>query len=331
VEVNLMELYLATSKGVVTAEQNEQGWQVIGRNLEEHNVTSIIAREGAILAGTKNGIFSSEDGGRTWQEASKGLTIPHVRWMAYHPGISDFELAGTEPAAIFVSRDGAKTWRECAQVSALRQKFGWWLPYSPEAGCVRGFAFGAVTPHKWRAYAAVEVGGALRSDDGGDTWRLAPGSDGRPVFGRPPAGFVHPDVHSLVVHPSSPDLVLAPTGGGFYGSTDGGETWTTLHEECYVRAVWVDPHDPAHMVLGPAEDPGGTNGRIEETRDGGQTWHLLTERWRHNMVERFTQIGQSLLAVMANGEVLNSGLATLTWQQILPDVAEVNCVTAMAS
>jgi hypothetical protein len=85
------------------------------------------------------------------------------------------------------------------------------------------------------------------------------------------------------------------------------------------------------MVLGPAEDPGGTNGRIEETRDGGQTWHLLTGQWRHNMVERFTQIGQSLFAVMANGEVLNTGLATLAWQQILPDVAQVNCVTAMAS
>ena len=103
------------------------------------------------------------------------------------------------------------------EVAHPRDGHHWFLPYSPEAGCVRGFAV-----HGERVYAAAEVGGVVRSDDGGQTWRLAHGSDGQPAFGEPRWPLVHPDVHSIEVHPSSPDLVLAATGGGLYRSQDGG-------------------------------------------------------------------------------------------------------------
>src|SRR6266487_2603249 len=224
------KLILATEKGIVICERDDNKWNESSRGLRDQHVTSVIAREGVILAGTENGVFRSDDEGQTWEEASSGLTARHVRWMAYHPDISDFEFAGTEPANIFISHAGGDSWRACDEVAQLRDKFKWSLPYSPEAGCVRGFAF-----HGARAYAAVEVGGLLRSDDGGATWALAAGSDGIPRFGAPAAGFIHPDVHSVVVHPSSNDLVYCPTGGGFYRSTDGGRTWT-FHYDRYCRA-----------------------------------------------------------------------------------------------
>jgi hypothetical protein len=41
------------------------------------------------------------------------------------------------------------------------------------------------------------------------------------------------------------------------------------------------------------------------------------------MVERFTQIGGELLAVLSNGELLCAPLATLAWRRILPDVKDV--------
>lgn len=47
------------------------------------------------------------------------------------------------------------------------------------------------------------------------------------------------------------------------------------------------------------------------------------------MVERFVQIGNELLAVLSNGELLAAPLASLQWQQILPDVKDINAVTAM--
>ena len=319
-----MELYLATQSGFVMAVKNRRGWHIETQSLAGQEVTSLIAREGVILAGTRNGIFCSEDRGQTWTEKSNGLSERYVRWLAYHPDISDFEFAGTEPAGIFVSRDGGESWRECREVSDLRRQHKWWLPYSPGAGCVRGFSF-----HGQRAYAAVEVGAALRSDDGGESWRLVAGADGRPIFATPPANFIHPDVHSIEVHPSSPDLVLAPTGGGFYQSKDGGQTWRQINDCLYVRAVWIDANDPKHLILGPSDGAGGQNGRIEVTHDSGQSWQQVAGRWSNNMVERFQQIGHNLWAVMANGELLATSLDHLSWQPVLPEVAGVNDITIM--
>jgi photosystem II stability/assembly factor-like uncharacterized protein len=318
-------LYLATNTGLVIAGHDEGEWRVSGRTLEGQRVTSVIAREGVILAGTRNGVVRSDDGGQSWSDASAGLTVAHVRWLAYHPDRSDLEFAGCEPAAIFVSHDGARTWRQCGEVAELRDQFKWFLPYSPEAGCVRGFAF-----HGERAYAAAEVGGLLCSDDAGERWRLAPGSDGTPRFGTPAAGFVHPDVHSVETHPSSPGLVYCPTGGGFYRSADGGQTWAFRYD-CYCRAVWVDPADPEHIILGPADDV-DRNGRIEESRDGGASWAMasagLDVPWRRGMVERFIQVGDELLAVLSGGQLLAAPLATLAWRRILPDIAGVNAGAA---
>jgi hypothetical protein len=48
------------------------------------------------------------------------------------------------------------------------------------------------------------------------------------------------------------------------------------------------------------------------------------------MVERFTQIGPELFAVLSNGELLCTQLSALEWQRILPDVKGVNAVTAMS-
>ena len=154
------KLILATEKGIVFCEKESNDWTEASNGLTDQDVTSVTAREGMILAGTTNGIFRSDDKGQTWKEASNGLTARHIRWMAFHPDGSNLVLAGTEPANIFLSHDNGDTWRACPEVAQLRDQFRWSLPYSPEAGCVRGFDF-----HGDRAYAAVEVGGVLRSDD----------------------------------------------------------------------------------------------------------------------------------------------------------------------
>jgi photosystem II stability/assembly factor-like uncharacterized protein len=320
----MIKLLLATEQGLVICEREGETWHEVVRGLKEQKVTSVIAREGVILAGTINGVFRSDDEGRTWREASKGLTDRHVRWLAFHPNISDLEFVGTEPAGIYISHNGGESWFACPEVPELRDLYKWSLPYSPEAGCVRGFAF-----NRSRAYAAVEVGGVLRSDDGGETWRLAEGSDGNPDLEGPPEPFIYPDVHSIFVHPFLPDLVCAPTGGGFYGSTDGGKTWKCLYD-CYCRAVWVDVFDSQHMILSPA-DGVDRNGRIESTSDGGRTWTAasngLKVPWRRGMVERFEQVGNELLAVLSDGQVLKAPLKTMEWRRILPEITGVNAVT----
>ena len=243
------KLLLATEHGLSICESEGGNWRESSRSLADHRVTSVIAREGVILAGTTDGIYRSDDSGKTWQEASLGLSTRHVRWLANHPDNSDFEFAGTEPAGIFVSHNGGESWRACLEVDQLRGQYKWSLPYSPEAGCVRGFAFRGA-----RAYAAVEVGGVLSSDDGGETWRLAEGSDGKPDLEGPTEPFIHSDVHSIFVHPFLPNLVFAPTGGGFYCSADGGKTWKWIGKDGF--------HVCRIAKLGSSVFLAGANGRV---------------------------------------------------------------------
>ena len=322
----MKNLILATEQGIVICEPKDTEWQESLHSLKDQHVTSVTVREGTILAGTEDGIFRSEDVGQTWKESSEGLTARHIRWMAFHPNSSTLVFAGSEPAHIFISHDEGKSWRACPEVAELRDRFKWSLPYSPEAGCVRGFAF-----HGNRGYAAVEVGGVLVSEDKGETWQLAEGSDGKPDLQGPPEPFVYPDVHSLEVHPASLDLVYAPTGGGFYRSKDGGKTWKLFYD-CYCRAVWVDPQDPDHIILGPA-DGVDRNGRIEESKDGGESWSKastgLDVPWRRGMVERFFPVGDELVAVLSNGQILSTMLSTIQWKRILPEIAGVNAITVV--
>jgi hypothetical protein len=44
------------------------------------------------------------------------------------------------------------------------------------------------------------------------------------------------------------------------------------------------------------------------------------------MVERFAQVGDELLAVLSNGNLLIAPLLTLEWQRVLPTVSDVTAV-----
>lgn len=320
------QIFVATSSGLVIGERAGGEWKISGRSLNGKHLTSVIARDGVVLVGSREGVMRSDDSGETWRDASAGLGTKYVRWLAYHPGISDCEFAGTEPADIFISRDGANSWRECAEVARLRDAHHWFLPYSPQAGCVRGFAF-----HGSRAYAAAEVGGALRSEDGGETWELCAGSNGDPDLEGPPAPWIYPDVHSIEVHPSSADLIYAPTGGGFYASRDGGANWE-LKYDCYVRAMWLDPKNAAHMMLGPADNV-DRGGRIEESHDGGVTWqaasHGLHVPWADHMVERFSQVDDELFAVLSNGEIYVARVGEWKWKRVFDSVRDAHALAPM--
>jgi hypothetical protein len=320
-------IFLATINGVVSVDVPGGPWHKMGRALSAHKVTTIDAHEGNLLAGTADGIFRSEDLGETWEPASEGLTVGHVRWVHFHPEGGGLAFAGTEPAAIFVSEDGGRHWEGRPEVTDLRDEYEWSLPYSPAAGAVRGFAF-----HGDRGYAAVEQGGLLRSDDRGRSWAVAPGSEARPNRTPNPA-YLHPDVHSVLVHPSSPDTLFAATGGGLYRSFDGGESWDELYD-CYCRAVWVDPlkPDPENVILGPA-DGVDREGRIERSLEAGKTWQSiagpLDTPWPHKMVERFVQFDDQLITILSNGDLLVTALAEINWRREVKDVDGINDAAAV--
>jgi photosystem II stability/assembly factor-like uncharacterized protein len=319
------QLFVATNQGLITFERDEEAWAETGRHLSDKQITSVTANQKTILAGTTAGLFRSVDDGQSWQPADSGLTTCHVRWLTHHPDDLDLFLAGTEPANIFVSQDGGQTWQGSPAVVKLREANNWRLPYSPEAGCVRGFAV-----HGRRIYAAVEQGGLLRSDDTGVTWQLVEGATGQPRSAQPDS-FIHPDVHSVAVHPASSELVYAATGGGLYRSRDGGDSWEQLYE-CYCRALWPNPAEPDHIIFGPA-DSVDRNGWIAESVDGGRNWKLgargLQVPWPDHMVERFVQIDDRLFAILSNGQVIGTPPVALVWRYAFTQLERVSAMAAV--
>jgi photosystem II stability/assembly factor-like uncharacterized protein len=318
---------IATDDGLVACDFERGRFTNLRRALEGTAVTAVAAQADALVAGTHTGIRRSTDGGASWVEANDGLSIGHIRWLAAHPDRTGILFAGTEPAGVFVSTDSGRSWTGRPEVESLRDAHGWWLPYSPESGCVRGFAF-----HGDRGYAAVEVGGVLRTDDGGATWSLAPGSSGDPQFREPAPGFIHADVHSVEVHPGSPDLVFAATNAGLYRSSDGGSTWQRINADGYTRAVWIDPQDPGHIVSGPAASV-GRNGTVIETADGGETWDPMTaglsSPWPQTMVERFhASSPDHLIAVLDDGRIAVFNRKDRRWQPGPELDASVRGITA---
>ncbi|MFP4580206.1 MAG: WD40/YVTN/BNR-like repeat-containing protein [Candidatus Sumerlaeia bacterium] len=313
------KLFLASQEGVVLAENRETGWAIVSRGLKGKSCTSIAYMDEIIYAGAAEGCWISEDPAQEWRQHTEGLKHKHIRWLACGPPETHRVFAGTEPAAVFFY-DGNGSWWDCSEVEGLRDKNGWFLPYSDGAGCVRGFDF-----DKNFAYAAVEVGGLLWSDDFGHHWDLVKGATGNPDTKAHELPHVHPDVHSVTLPRDMEGVVFAATGGGLFLSTNQGKQWCRLYE-CYCRAVWVNPDNRLEIVLGPA-DGVSENGRIEYSKDGGESWQDasggLDTPWPERMVERFLQMDDQLLALLSDGTVLASIIDEWEWEPILQDAGKV--------
>ncbi|MCA9972330.1 MAG: hypothetical protein KC425_19040, partial [Anaerolineales bacterium] len=67
----MTHLLLATRSGFAAATADP--WRITARALNGRSLTSLIAREGTLLAGAEDGLFRSTDGGATWHPADRGL------------------------------------------------------------------------------------------------------------------------------------------------------------------------------------------------------------------------------------------------------------------
>lgn len=275
-----------------------------------------------ILAGSYgNGLYRSTDGGNSWSRVEAGLTASAFRCIAPDPLDPGAILAGTEPARLFRSEDSGNTWQELAGITRIAGHEQWFLPYSPRAGAVRNVY--APPDSTRRLFASVEVGGLLRSDDGGETWRCAPVIE-------------DDDIHYITGHPHAPELLYAALGyaalphhrngdaprrfGGIARSRDGGKTWEKLETD-YTRAVLVPPSRPDLVLAAPAPNV-GRGGRIVVSSDGGDSWEAAgmgLDIPMEDMVEVFVAAPDGTVwAVCSGGRLLRATPGEWRWRAALP-------------
>jgi photosystem II stability/assembly factor-like uncharacterized protein len=246
-------LFVATGDAVARV---EDGWAEIVLQQPGAQCITVDARDHArVLVGCREGgLFESEDGGASWADA--GLPSTDVFSVAYSAA-DGVAYAGCEPSALWVRRNG--DWEELSALRELPSAPTWSFPPRPWTSHVRWIA---PSPHDANVIlVGIELGGLMRSDDGGEAWE-----DHRPGAQR--------DVHSLAWHPTQPGRAYEAAGGGSAWSRDNGETWEPADEgrdRHYTWALAVDPGDPDCWFVSAAPGPFEAHGALP-ARAGLYRW-----------------------------------------------------------
>lgn len=222
----------------------------------------------------ERGVFKTTDGGATWarvlfvDDTSGALDLaidprnPDVlyatTWQRFRFGAGDM-LENGPGSGLWKTTDGGAHWRRLTRglptesVGKVEVEVAPSRPDVVYASILTGQPAG-------RNKRTVETGGVFRSDDAGETWRR--------VNEKMTSYFYD----HILVDPSNADRVWLPVFE-LWRSDDGGRTFAEhnmrhIHND--LHGLWIDPGDPAHMIV-------GGDGGVDSTFDGGATWmqHVL--------------------------------------------------------
>lgn len=229
----------------------------------------------------RRGMVRSPDGGQTWTPVQDGAGVAIGQEPVTALAASEeMIIAGTDPAELLASHNGGQTWTRGQSLREMPGYDRWSYPLAPHTPHVM-----VIVPHPAEAntiYAGIEVGGIVRSDDHGQTWRVV-GDRGDGA-----GESVHPDIHGLAICPAAPAVMYASTPQGMFYSEDGGERWQRRIEgldPLYCRPVVVHQQEPAVAVVVATHGASGffgmpaerTGGAVLRTEDAGRTWRRVAE------------------------------------------------------
>src|SRR5947208_244245 len=155
--------------GLYRSQGGESPWEAIGDGLppapEVRAIAVHPARPATVFAGTQAGVYRSEDHGAHWVRLDAPAPGLAVWSLLLHPRDPDTVFAGYEPAAIYRSTDGGRIWRPLPLGVTFPD-----VTVRPDPQPKRITAIAVDPSHPAEVYASVEVGGLLRSLDGGGSW-----------------------------------------------------------------------------------------------------------------------------------------------------------------
>ncbi|MFQ5889084.1 MAG: WD40/YVTN/BNR-like repeat-containing protein [Gemmatimonadota bacterium] len=331
-----MRLLIATTDGIHTVRwiRGERSGHTEAVALRGEEVRSIAPVSSAIYAAARrSGIYRSTDRGESWHKMSSGVADHECVTLAISQWGADALYLGTEPAALFASHDGGRRWEERPGFRALgdldSEK---WYGYGARRPHVQTIA---CDPHDMvHLYAGVEIGGAYRSDDGGESWQ--PVNEG-----------LYDDIHHVAVDPRDGSRLYAATGGGLHVSRDRGARWTRVPGEvgtAYGTAMLVPAATGrTDLYLATAAGPpatwsgrkGDAKARLHVSLDGGSTWReadpgprLRGRSGYSALADDATREGAVFVAT-GDGSVYYVEDAGERWSKVLFGLSHVNAMTVV--
>jgi photosystem II stability/assembly factor-like uncharacterized protein len=255
----------AEASGLYRKEANDDHWEELTDGMPPSPQAWPIAinskNSEVVFVGTQRGVYRSNDRGDHWERMDM-LEGRIVRSLRFHPSDPQIMYLGTEGNDVFRSDDGGETWQHLANISTLGAH------QMPFVTRVLGLAIERTNPDVM--FAGLEVGGAARSLDGGNTWEIM----NRQFAGN--MGLL--DLHGVEVASPQSDAVFIPNRLGVWRSRDRGENWENCHLEAfsnnfYCRGVRVAPDDPNTLYAAIGANFRSIEGSVLRTTNLGETWH----------------------------------------------------------
>jgi photosystem II stability/assembly factor-like uncharacterized protein len=205
--------------------------------------------------------------GEHWQRlniSDHGLPV----WsLLFDPRDSKVLYAGYENCEIFRSDDGGERWQQLSVTVRFPE-----VTVAPGANPAKRVLELAVNPaNPNEIYGAVEVGGVIRSLDGGEHWENV--SHGQYL------NDDTVDMHGVLVGRWRPGMVFAIGRAGLFSSTDRGEHWASARLEplnpkgqTYCRDIREVPGDPKTIWVSAGANFQSDVGVMFRSKDGGLSW-----------------------------------------------------------
>ncbi len=219
-----------------------------------------------------DGIYKSEDAGKTWKNMGLAKTA-RIGRVIVHPTNPDIVYAAAlghtngpqQERGIYKTTDGGKSWKRILFIDENTGAADIEIdPKNPDRLLV---GMWSIHINTWGLNSGGAGGGIYRSTDGGDTW------DNMNTKGLP-GGAKHPvGKTGVAIAPSNPDVVYALfeiESPALYRSEDFGEHWTlvTRNHDINERAPYytrmrVSPSSPDEIYF--------ANVKFIISKDGGKT------------------------------------------------------------
>ena len=318
----------AEAEGLYRKEAGDAHWETLSNGLPPSpEVRAIVFHPKdpkTVFVGTQRGVYKSQDRG----DSFKRMNLPEGRvvWsFKFHPHNSEIMFLGTEGSEVFKSEDSGENWE---YMSTINNPDAVQMAFSTR---ILGIAIDESSPGNM--YAALEVGGAASSADGGKTWKLA---------NKNFEGNVDLlDLHGVTMGGPGSKSVFISNRTGVWRTEDQGQNWKNVQFEnfsdiAYSRGVEVSPNDPNTLYACVGMDFASERGGVLRSTDGGGTWH----RFDNGVSPASTTFGvtineqdpQQVYFCTRRGQVFGTHDGGASWKEhVLPEAAKNIKAVACAS
>ncbi len=201
-------------------------------------------------ATSTEGVLRSTNDGRTWMHINEGLPIRKIWTVGVNPKRPNEVWAGTHFSYLYRSTDRGRSWQLAGgylNAPGKEQRWGDW-GFGTIGNSLHGIHFDPQDPKRMIIVSSTDHG-AVRSEDGGETWEYARQGviESCPVAesSTPPSGTpepaeerrkridahlaqVHACTHRIGISPAATNVVYRQQHCGVYRSDDFGKTWDDI-------------------------------------------------------------------------------------------------------